>query len=263
MSALRGMVAKYPLTCFVVAAYALSWWSVPFSDGAIIPQGPAIAALLVLVLTRGRPGIRDVFRRMTSWQGGWIWLVIAPGLVILYLLPAFGLNLALGGVVSNTEHLESIGPTILTLVLLGGWWEEPGWSGFALPLLQDRHSRRPFGLLQASLIVGLIRAGWHLPLVISGAIPWFDAILFSIAFQFLITWLFNRTGGSVLMPMLFHFTSNVVGGAMVVPLFSGADQDRFYVLFVAIAWTLALVLNWRNGWSMGRPPRQLEDASPA
>jgi uncharacterized protein len=198
---------------------------------------------------------------MTSWQGGWIWLLVAPGLVILYLLAAFGLNLALGGVVSDTEHLGSLGPTILTLILLGGWWEEPGWTGFALPLLQDRRGGRSLGLLQASLIMGAIRAGWHLPLVISGAIPWFDAILFSIAFQFLITWLFNSTGGSVLIPMLFHLTSNVVGGAIAIPLFSGTDQDRFYILFVVIAWILALLLNWRDGWSMGRPDRRKESAS--
>ncbi len=263
MSALRSTATKYPLICFVVAAYALSWWSIPFAAGGIIPQGPFLAALLVLGLTRGRAGIRELFRRMTSWQGGWIWLLIAPGLVLLYLLPAFGLNLALGGTVSDTEHIGSLGPTILMLILLGGWWEEPGWTGFALPLLQDRRSGRPFGLLQASLIVGLIRAGWHLPLVISGAIPWFDALLFSIAFQFLITWLFNRTGGSVLIPMLFHLTSNVVGGAIVVPLFSGMDQDRFYILFVVIAWIPALLLNWRGRWSMGSLDRLNEWASPA
>jgi membrane protease YdiL (CAAX protease family) len=263
MDALRNTVTKYPLTSFVASAYALSWWSVPFTDGAILPHGPFIAALLVLALTRGRAGIRELFRRMTSWQGGWIWLLIAPGLVLLYLLLAFSLNLALGGTVSDTDHLGSIGATILTLILLGGWWEEPGWTGFALPLLQDRRSGRPFGLLQASLIMGLIRAGWHLPLVISGAIPWFDALLFSIAFQFLITWLFNRTGGSVLIPMLFHLTSNVVGGAVVVPLFSGTDQDRFYILFVVVAWILAFLLNGRGRWSMGALDRLSESASSA
>jgi hypothetical protein len=249
MDALRNTVTKYPLTSFVASAYALSWWSVPFTDGAILPHGPFIAALLVLALTRGRAGIRELFRRMTSWQGGWIWLLIAPGLVLLYLLLAFSLNLALGGTVSDTDHLGSIGATILTLILLGGWWEEPGWTGF--------------GLLQASLIMGLIRAGWHLPLVISGAIPWFDALLFSSAFQFLITWLFNRTGGSVLIPMLFHLTSNVVGGAVVVPLFSGTDQDRFYILFVVVAWILAFLLNGRGRWSMGALDRLSESASSA
>jgi len=252
MAALRSAVFARPLTWFVVAAYAFSWWSVPFANGAIIPYGPFIAAILVLVLTKGRSGVRELLRRMTTWQGGFLWLLVAPGLVILYLALAFVLNLFLGGNISQTSHLTAFGPTLLSLVLLGGVWEEPGWTGFALPLLQSRNATRAFGHLRASLIMGLIRAGWHLPLMASGAIPWFDVLFFSMAFQFLISWLFNRTGESVLIPMLFHLTSNVVGGGIVLPLFTGIDHDRYYLLFVIIAWLPALVLNRPRNWSMGR-----------
>jgi hypothetical protein len=252
MDAVRRTVFAHPLTWFVIAAYAFSWWSVPFANGAIIPYGPFIAAILVLTLTKGRSGLGGLLRRMTSWQGGFIWLIIAPGLVILYLALAFVFNILLGGNVSHTSHLTAFGPTLLSLVLLGGMWEEPGWTGFALPLLQARNGSRPFGFLKASLVVGLIRAGWHLPLMISGAIPWFDVLFFSMAFQFLISWLFNRTGESVLIPMLFHLTSNVVGGGIMVPLFTGIDHDRYYILFVLAAWLPALVLNRPRKWSMGR-----------
>jgi hypothetical protein len=134
-------------------------------------------------------------------------------------------------------------------------WEEPGWTGFALPLLQSRYANSPYGLLLASLHLGVIRAVWHLPLVIYGAIPWYDAVFFAMAFQFLITWLFNRTGGSVLIVMLFHLTSNVVGGGIMVPLFSGSDYARFYMLFIAMAWLLAFILSRLNNWSMGHQQR--------
>jgi hypothetical protein len=252
MATLRSSVRAHPLTWFVVAAYAFSWWSIPFADGGILPYGPFLAAVLLLGLTKGRSGLIELFRRMTTWQGGLKWLLIAPGLVILYLILAFLLNLLLGGSVTHTSHLSAVGPTFLSLLLLGGMWEEPGWTGFALPLLQDRNATRPLGLLKASLLMGVIRAGWHLPRMISGAIPWFDAVFFSFAFQFLITWLFNSTGGSVLIPMLFHLTSNVIGGGVMVPLFTGLDHDRFYILFVTLAWLPALVLNWPRKWSMGR-----------
>jgi hypothetical protein len=136
-------------------------------------------------------------------------------------------------------------------------WEEPGWTGYALPMLQARYARQPYSQLNASLLMGFIRAGWHLPLVISGAIPWYDALFFSMAFQFLITWLFNRTQGGVLIVMLFHLTSNVVGGGIMVPLFTGADQARYYLLFIVMAWLLAIPLAWPNKWSMGqRDPKQ-------
>jgi hypothetical protein len=76
-----------------------------------------------------------------------------------------------------------------------------------------------------------------------------------MAFQFLITWLFNRTGGSVLIVMLFHLTSNVLGGGIMVPLFSGSDYTHFYMLFIAMAWLLAFILSRLNNWSMGHQQR--------
>ncbi len=45
----------------------------------------------------------------------------------------------------------------LTQVITSGM-EEPGWRGFALPLLQRTHTAE-----NASWYLGLIWAGWHLP----------------------------------------------------------------------------------------------------
>jgi hypothetical protein len=255
MNALRRAINEHPLTAFVIIAYTLSWWSVPFANGGIIPHGPFLSAVIILAITKGRAGVGDLFRRMISWRGGWHWLLIGPGLVIAYLLLALALNLLLGATISDTFHLRSFVPSLVMLLLLGGVWEEPGWTGYALPLLQNRYGNRSLGLLMASLHMGVIRAVWHLPLVLSGAIPWYDAVFFSIAFQFLITWLFNRTGGSVLIVMLFHLTSNIVGGGIMVPLFSGFNHTQFYVLFIAMAWLLAIPLVWRNNWSMGYQER--------
>jgi uncharacterized protein len=252
MNTLRRSVNKHPLVAFVIAAYVFSWWSVPFANGGIIPYGPFIAAMLVLSITRGRAGLADMFRRTNSWQGGWIWMLVAPGLVVAYLTPAFAVNLFLGGTVTQISHASTLLPTFLLLFLLGGMWEEPGWSGFALPLLQARHGGQRYGLLKASCILALIRGGWHLPLVASGAIPWFDAAIFAIAFQFLISWLHNRTGGSALTPMVFHLTSNVVGGGIMISLFTGMDRDRYYILFIVFACMLALLLNRPGQWSMGQ-----------
>jgi hypothetical protein len=257
MTTVRKFVNDHSLTIFVIAAYALSWWSIPFANGGILPHGPFLAAVIVLALTKGRDGLGEFLRRLVSWRGGWHRLLIGPGLVLAYLLLALGLNLLLGATITNTAHLGAFPQTLLGLVLLGGVWEEPGWTGYALDMLQTRFAHQPFGQLKASLLMGLIRAGWHLPLVISGAIPWYDAVVFSMAFQFLISWLFNRTQGGVLIVMLFHLTSNVVGGGILVPLFSGPDQTRFYLLFIAMAWLLALPLAWQNTWRMGqRDPQE-------
>lgn len=248
---MRRLVRDHPLVVFVILAYVLSWWSVPFAAGGILPHGPALAALAVVAATRGGGGARKWLRSLLVLPRPRSWLLVGPGLVLAYLAVAFGLQLVLGGTISGTEHLDGVAVTLLVLLVMGGMWEEPGWTGYALPLLQDRYADRRLGLLLASLHLGVIRAVWHLPLALFGTIPWYDVVFFAMAFQFLISWLYNRTG-SVPSVMLFHLASNVVGGAVLVPLFTGADRTRFYVLFIATAWLLALLLNRPHRWSMGR-----------
>jgi len=255
MGGLRRAARNHPLTLFYVLTLVLSWLPAPLTGGSLLPHGPFLAAVLVLALTEGRRGLAELFGRMAKWRVSWYWYLIAPGLVIGYLLVAFALNLLLGARIAETAHLRSAGVVAglaLELLIFGGQWEEPGWTGYALPWLQGRYAGRPYGLLMASLHLGALRALWHLPLVIYGHIPWFDLVFLSMALQFLVTWLFNRTRGSVLIVMLAHLTSNVVGGGLMVPLFAGADFTRFYILFIAVAWLVALLLVRRGGWSMGR-----------
>lgn len=253
---LGGLVAKHPITTFFLLTYVLSWWSAPLAGGSIIAHGPFLAAIIVVGLTEGRRGIASFFRGVFTWRGGGQWLVIAPALVLAYLVGALTLNAILGGTITETAHLGSLAPRYLELLLLGGVWEEPGWTGFALPALQERLAHRRYGALQASLILGVFRAVWHIPLVAWGHIPWFDALFLALGMQLLISWVYNRSGRNVLAAMLLHLTSNLVGGALVVPLFSGAARTQFYILFVALACVEALLLARRGGWSVGQPAPQ-------
>jgi len=246
-----AVVNRFPLTFFAILTYVLSWSSIPFADGGLLPHGPFLAAIILISITAGRAGLVRYFRRLVALPSRWYWLLIAPGLVAAYLLVAAGMNALLGAVVSSTDHLNGFGGTLLMLLLLGGLWEEPGWTGYALPLLQERYASRGNNQLLASLHVGALRAFWHLPLVISGAIPWYDVVFFSFALQFLITWLYNRTG-SVPAVMLLHLASNLFGGSTMLPLYTGADHTQYYVIFIAVAWVLALLLTRPNNWSMGR-----------
>jgi membrane protease YdiL (CAAX protease family) len=67
--------------------------------------------------------------------------------------------------------------------------------------------------------------------------PWpiVPAFLISLfGATFLLTWLFNRTNGSVLLPMLFHATVNTVGAGLIFPLFSGAVLLALWYVYGAI-----------------------------
>jgi membrane protease YdiL (CAAX protease family) len=120
--------------------------------------------------------------------------------------------------------------------------EEPGFRGYALPLLQA--ARPP---LQSAAILGLLVTFWHLPLVLFQGLS-LIGLPTTFAITSLYVWLFNRTGGSVLLTLLFHnsqgtFTVGSFG-------FTGADAGRaelIYFVMVLLA-VLATVLLDRGAW---------------
>ena len=51
----------------------------------------------------------------------------------------------------------------------------------------------------------------------------------------MLTWVFNGTRGSVLLPMLFHATLNTVGAGLIFPLFSDAVLVLLWWIY-GMAW---------------------------
>ena len=105
----------------------------------------------------------------------------------------------------------------LTLVTdTGPLGEEFGWRGFALPRLLGHW--RP---LAAALILGAIWWAWHLPTFFIStmsqselSIPVF--LVNSLALSVIMTWLYQRTGGDLLLMILVHVAANYCG-AIGVP----------------------------------------------
>jgi len=239
----RQFVADNSLVIFFILTYILSWALVFQLQGSLLPHGPMLAAIIVLAVTVGRRGLADFWKRLTHSRVSWIWYMIAPGIIVLIHFFATVLNLLLGATIifTNLNSWSTIGLLIVQFLLLGGEWEEPGWSGFALPRLQERFAGYPGGMLIASLILGALRAVWHIPLVIYGHIPWYDMLFFSFAMQFLISWVYNRSGGSLPIVMLLHLASNFFF-ALTRPLFTGADTIRYSWLFIVAAWLIVLLI---------------------
>lgn len=245
----QSFFQKYELPLFFLLSYLLSWWSAPFANGGIIPHGPAFAAVIVISLTAGRQGFREYWKRLTNFRAGW-WYLIGPAVIVAYLLSALIVNLLLGAMPASPFPFPSIG-TLVLLLLMGGLWEEPGWTGYALPKLQARFAAHSYGTLAAALVMGIFRSFWHLPLVVYGGIAWYDAAFFSLAFQLIITWLYNKSNGSVPAVMVFHYASNVLAGSVMLLVFSGAEKAMYYILFVVFACLLALFIAWQTKLQLG------------
>src|SRR5215213_7292318 len=118
----------------------------------------------------------------------------------------------------------------------GGAWEEPGWRGFALPRLQAGRSA-----LFAALILGVLIAGWHVPLMVVGEVHWSDIVLI-IGAVIIFNWVFNNANGSVLIIMMMHAMNNTISGQFFSPMFSGADSVRQSWMLAAVWCAVAIVV---------------------
>lgn len=248
-----SVVRRYPLIVFFVLAYVFSWWPWPLyafglSPSPIIAFGPFLAAILVLALTTGKGGVVTLLRRMVRWRVRPVWYAVALLLPVAISGGAALLNVVvLGASAPSPAELgawSGLVPTFFLLLLVpgtGGAWEEPGWRGYALPKLQGGHSA-----LLASLILGVVWAFWHLPLMVIGQIHLSDAV-YIVAWTVVLTWVFNNTNGSVLIAMLMHNIHNVISGGYFSAMFSGADWVRQGWLLVALWCAVAAIVVVVNG----------------
>lgn len=252
LSTLSNGVKRYPLLTFFLLAYALTWVFVPLI-GEVIPQMPMVAAVIVLAFSEGKVGLKELFSQATRWRVGWKWYLIAPGIVVAFNFGAVGLNLLLNAQISPSYEPFPVAYLLegVFIVMLFGMWEEPGWTGYALPRLRAGRS-----LLLASLILAVFRTLWHLPLFLGGAIPWSDIVL-NFAAQIFISWLYYRTQRSLLIVMLLHFSSNYVA-EIVFSLFEAGDFTQFNWLKAGLAGLIALglIIYDRQLWFAPTSPAQ-------
>jgi membrane protease YdiL (CAAX protease family) len=107
-----------------------------------------------------------------------------------------------------------------------GIGEEYGWRGYLLPRLL------PLGEVRGTLLLGIIWALWHLPVLTLRpgplwlSIPLFIVMVTLMAFPF--TWLYRASGASILVVALFH-TSFDTWGDFFTSGIAYPDQNQLLV----------------------------------
>ena len=233
---------RHPIITFFVLTYVLTWAIesplVFLTDSVTDTQGlvlvilasnvPSVVAIVLTASVFGRGPLRKLLARLLIWRINPLWyLVVILGPVVLT-GGVVGLNALMGG------PALSLGMTLLGVLSMlafsivpgSALGEEIGWRGYALPRLQSRMSA-----LGASLIIGPIWALWHLPLWLTGTpgrTPTLYAafVISTIALSVILTWVYNSTGGSLLMVVLLHATYNLpitlsideLGGRATMPV---------------------------------------------
>jgi uncharacterized protein len=260
-------IRRYPLVTFFLLTFGLTWAiQIPRAAGLLEGEGwqavtwvPAIAALLAAALTGGGTALGELGARLVRWRVGWQWyLVVILGPAVFTLVVA-GVYVMLGG--SWAEAAPPAireGPLLLLplflaiLTLTDGLGEELAWRGFALPRLLTRYNA-----LVASLVLGVIWALWHLPLVwMEGSAmyqqPVWLLLLDITAKSVLFTWVFLHTRGSVLLAMLFHGATNLF---LVSPDVASTGELTLPLLAAVAKWVLVVVVVVVAGPGLARGPR--------
>jgi uncharacterized protein len=288
MTTIRAFTKRHPLLSFYALAFAITWGGLIMVVGGpseILgsPEkfetrfglvllawlaGPSVASILMTGLVHGRAGLRELLRRMTRWRVGARWYAVA-----LLTAPLLSVAVLLALSLSSSEYL----PTILTtsdkasLLLLGivgtmvgGIFEELGWTGFATPTLLRRMR---YGVLGTGLIVGVLWGVAHFPLYywasadLSGAL--LPALLLAAQvlawfppYRVLIVWVYDRTE-SLLVAMLMHGSAT---GSLVIfaSLAPGWPLFIFTLVFGAVVWVVvgAVALAQGGHLTPQPPPRR-------
>ena len=267
MNSVNTFIGRSPLAAYFVIAFAFTWAilglavlaaqgiiALPLSATVLITiatLGPAVAAILVVWVEGGRSSVRALLAQAGRWRVKPIWYAIALIGPALVMLAAFLLWRVLGGPALSPPPLNAwiSVPILVVVLLIPALFEEIGWRGLALPRLQSR-----YGALAASLIIGIAWAAWHLPIWFIpeagfNSLPFPIFAAFTLAVSVLFTWLYNGSGGSVLLPALAHAAIN----AMVLPwntavyLLPEAERGlHLQIPVTAVLVVLAVLLVWRT-----------------
>jgi membrane protease YdiL (CAAX protease family) len=262
-------IARHQLAAYFGLTFAISWaiWlglilsslHIQTRMGAVLNvvaiAGPSIAAL-VLATVLGRAELRRLLAGFSLSRLSVRWTVIALVLPLAMMVTAIAVSVAAFGAPSPVVSFSLAGVVLAKFVrvlFLGGpVGEELGWRGFALPRLQQHRTA-----LDASILLGLVWGVWHLPLYFvlgtsqseilkAGTSPAFAIggfLGWTIGLSVLFTWLFNQTGGSLIVAILFHAAVNLAAFLPTAVVSGGAAA----LLNVIITWLVAIGVLVRFG----------------
>jgi membrane protease YdiL (CAAX protease family) len=268
----EAIIRRYPVVAYFVLTFTISWTgalavaaphlirqqSLPKMTGILMfPAmllGPSVAGILLTRIVDGKSGLRELFSRMSPARAPASWytaLLIPPFLVpaVLLLLerfvsPVYGPNRFFMGILFGIP---------------AGFLEEVGWTGYAFPKM-----RSAINGLAPSILLGLLWALWHLPVInyLGTATPhgpywWPFFLAFTLAMtamRVLIAWIYTNTG-SVLMAQLMHVSST---GSLVIfsaPRVTAPQEVMWYALYGTVLWGAVAIVVRTFGRRLG--PRGL------
>ena len=251
------LVERHPVLAYFVLVYAIAWagillivWTLS-SSSATDPQvlvglvglpmllAPGLAAVTVTAIVDGRERLKRVLAHLARWQVKPRYYAVALAtLPLLTLAILYTLAVLISPAFTPTFSLLGFA------AILPGFFEEIGWTGFAVKRLRARHS-----MLWVGVSVGVLWGFWHglADFSVRGiAFGSFWPITFGlfvlplVAWRILMVWVYDNTS-SLLVAQLMHFS--YTGSLMLfVPTLSRTDDALVYAVLAVALWIAVGVL---------------------
>lgn len=185
-----------------------------FAAAFILAAG--VAGLVGMYWAKSRP-VRHLLHTLPIWQHPIRYYLVA--LTLFPLLGYFTIALKVGRETDfptfilsavNQKSWTEFWLFVLLSTLVGGpLGEEIGWRGYALPRMLNHWS-----VNETNFLLTFMWALWHAPLHFLGIYPgsWVDFIgrfIWMIPLTYLLTWLYQRTNGNLLLAILLHASFNI------------------------------------------------------
>jgi CAAX protease family protein len=277
---MKAFITRHPSATYFALTFAISWSGVvavigglpggtaasaldnplfPFAVLAML-AGPSVAGILLTALIDGRTGRRKFRSRLLKWRVGAGWyaiaLLAAPLLSIAALLTLSLLFPGFRPALLATDDKASLLLLGVSVGLAAGFFEELGWTGFAVPHLERRYS-----VLTTGLIVGVLWSAWHVLVVVwgignrAGSIPLalfviLDSLTILPAFRVLMVWVYDRTG-SLLLGMVMHAT--LTASTLILwPVATGISLMIYDTAFATAVWLIVAAISHRSSLDVER-----------
>ena len=272
-------IKRHPVLTFYLLTFLISWGGILLLIGGpggmpgtseqvetLMPllllamfAGPSVTGILMTGLVSGRAGLRELLSRLLRWRVGARWYAVAvlfaPLLVTTVLLALSLLSPEfLPGIITTDDKLTLLLFGVAWGLVGGGFLEELGWTGFAVPRLRLRYN-----ILTTALIVGLMWGAWHyliafwtsgsfsgghsLTIYVAGFLAFYEGAL--PAYRVLMVWVYDRTE-SLLVAMLMH-ASLSASTLILQPLATGVPYLTWNLVLAAALWVVVLAVTTAQG----------------
>lgn len=217
----------------------------------VIGYAPALAAFAAAGLVGGRSEVAALLGRCRHWRvAPWAYVAVLVGPIVIT-LAAHATDLVSGRPENGWLDVGAVGAAAGSFVA-GSVGEEPGWRGWAHPVL-----RRRLSIAASGVVVGLVWALWHQWVLLApGAVPSGADIAVNsvrlVATAVVYGWLVEVTG-SLPLVMVAHFGHNLA--VALVPPNTLTSQAVVATGYVVVAVAL-LLLGRRTPGRLTAPHRQ-------